>query len=120
MPRLPPPAAIGPTLRRLRESRGLTQEQLGEAADIANATISRVERGRLAPSGALLKKLAAGLGVSVDVVLGTKPPPPSAKVRPSVARLVAVVRDLDDAAVDDVARAVKLMLAAGRRSKRAR
>jgi transcriptional regulator with XRE-family HTH domain len=119
MPRLPPPAGIGPTLRRLRESQGLTQEQLGEAADVANATISRIERGRLAPSGALLKKLAGGLGVSVDVVLGSKAPTATAKVRPSLARLVAVVRDLDDAAVDDVTRAVKLMLAAGRRSKRA-
>jgi hypothetical protein len=51
----------------------------------------------------------------VDVVLGSKAPTATAKVRPSLARLVAVVRDLDDAAV-----AVKLMLAAGRRSKRAR
>jgi transposase len=45
---------------------------------------------------------------------------PKPTMRPSEARLLALVRDLDDAQVDDVIRAVKLLLAVGRRSGRGR
>jgi transcriptional regulator with XRE-family HTH domain len=84
---------------------------------VADATVSRVERGRLAPSAALAVKLAGALGVKVDELMsGTMKPARKAAMRPSVARLVAVVSDLDDAQVDDITRGLKLLLAAGRRS----
>lgn len=87
---------------------------------MADATISRVERGRLEPSSALLGKLAHALRVKADDLLGTIKEPRKPRYRPSVAKLVATVEDLDDGAVDDVTKAVKLLLSAGRRSARPR
>lgn len=107
-------ARIGENVRHFRHERGLTQAELAEAADAANATISRIERSRLVPSVELAGRLADALGVSLDALLrkrkkaGAKP-----KLRPCERRLVASVRGLDDARVDDVTRAVRLILAAG-------
>jgi transcriptional regulator with XRE-family HTH domain len=83
---------------------------------MADATISRVERGRLDPSSTLIAKLAGALRVKADDLLGPVKDTGKPRHRPSVARLVAVVEDLDDGAVDDVTKAVKLLLAVGRRS----
>jgi transcriptional regulator with XRE-family HTH domain len=116
MPRHPLTSALAQNLRRFREDAGLTQLQLAEAADVADATISRIERGRLAPSAALLAKLAGALRVSVDDLLGPPREQRKLALRAPIARLVAVVRDLDDGQVDDVTKAVKLLLAVGRRT----
>ena len=119
MPGTPSPKYFGPNVRRLRIEAGMTQAQLAAAADLADATVSRIERNRLVPSIRLAERIARSLGpdVTVDRLFG----PPErrekpAKMRPSVSRLIAVVRGVDDAVVDDITRALKLLLAAGRRS----
>jgi transcriptional regulator with XRE-family HTH domain len=112
------PKNIGANVRRLRVAAGLTQGQLSERADVADATISRVERGRLEPSSTLISKLAHALKVGADDLLGTPKAVSKPRYRSSISKLVAVVEDLDDAQVDDVTRAVRLMLAVGRRSGR--
>ena len=107
--------SIGTNLRRLRLAAGLTQEGLAEAADVANATISRIERGRLVPSLKLAERLATALGKPVGALTAaTTTAAPNSNLRPAERRLVAAVRGLDEARVDDVTRAVKLVLAAGR------
>jgi hypothetical protein len=68
----------------------------------------------------LLGKLAAALGVTADELLRRRVSPRERTVRPSIARLVATVEGLDDGAVDDVRRAISLLLEAGRRSPRSR
>jgi transcriptional regulator with XRE-family HTH domain len=85
---------------------------------MADATISRIERGRLDPSSTLVSKLAHALKVKVDDLLGTPKVAGKPKYRASIAKLAAAVEDLDDGAVDDVTRAVKMLLAAGRRGRR--
>src|SRR5262245_34515553 len=65
-----PSAALAPTLRQLRERRGLTQAQLGFRADMAAASISHFETGQRVPSLDSLVKLADALEVSVDALLG--------------------------------------------------
>lgn len=102
-------------VRRLRVAAGLTQGQLAEKADMADATISRIERGRLDPSSTLISKLATALKVKADDLLGTPRETGKPRYRASVSKLVSVVEDLDDGAVDDVTKAVKLLLAVGRR-----
>jgi len=52
-------------LCELRSVRGLTQLELGERVGLAYTYISRLENGRVAPSIALLEKLARGLEVEV-------------------------------------------------------
>lgn len=50
-----------------REERDLTQKQLAEATGIAQADISRLENGTANPSLRTLKRLAAGLGMTLKV-----------------------------------------------------
>lgn len=108
---------IAANVRRLRQAAGFTQAQLAAAADVADATISRIERGRLVPSVELAGRLAKALDLGVDDLLGPEPKDAKkAQLRPAVARLVALVRDLDDGQIDDITKGVKLIVAAARRS----
>ena len=108
---------VATNVRRLRQAAGMTQAQLASAADVADATISRIERGRLMPPVELAQRLSRALDVGVDDLLGpVLPEPKKVQMRPAVARLVALVKDMDDGQIDDVTRALKLLLAAARRS----
>lgn len=107
---------VATNVRRLRQAAGMTQAQLASAADVADATISRIERGRLVPSVELAQRLAKALDLGVDDLVGpTLPEPRKAPLLPAVARLVALVKDMNDGQVDDIAKAVKLIMAASRR-----
>lgn len=55
----------GPMIKRLRESRGMTQLQLAEKLNVSDKAISKWETGRGYPDISLLEPLAASLGVSV-------------------------------------------------------
>jgi len=52
-------------LKRLREQRGLTQEQLAKRAGVSHGYIARLEIGMHDPSLSTLSKLAKALKVSV-------------------------------------------------------
>ena len=104
---------LGPAIRRRRQQLGLTQEDLATAADVANETVSRIERGRLTPSVDIAERIARALDTTLAGLRENKSPKPPA-TRPSEARLLALVRELDDTAIDDVARALKVLLAVGR------
>ncbi len=51
-------------LRELREAQFLTQLQLAEAAQVAPATIVRIEQGQVTPNFQTIKKLATALGIA--------------------------------------------------------
>lgn len=105
------PRLIGAALRRARTLKGLTQAELGELAEVAPETLSRIERNKLSASLDLARRLAEALGVTVDDLL--RKPSASKKgpeLRPAEARLVALVRDLDEPQVHEVVRAVKTLM----------
>ncbi len=54
---------IGANLRRLRESRLLTQAELGAAAGVHRDQVSRIERDEVEPRFSTIRKLAEALGV---------------------------------------------------------
>jgi transcriptional regulator with XRE-family HTH domain len=56
---------FGRRVRALRETRGLTQEQLAERAEISVDFLSLIERGRNSPSFENLEALARALGLGV-------------------------------------------------------
>jgi transcriptional regulator with XRE-family HTH domain len=58
-----PAAKFAANVERLREERGLTQEQLGWAAGIHQTAIARIESGERRPTLGTVFKLAAGLEV---------------------------------------------------------
>ena len=61
---------FGENLRKLREMRNITQEQLAEKADIARTMIGRYETTDQLPSLDTLVRVADALGTSIDYLLG--------------------------------------------------
>ncbi len=59
---------IGARLLQQRLAAGLTQQQLAVASGIAQADISRIERGQINPTAATLQTLGAPLGVALDYI----------------------------------------------------
>lgn len=72
MRRRAPQSELGSTLRRhlawnvrrLRRERGMTQEQLAQAAEIGRTFLSRIETGRFSVTLETLGALAMALGTS--------------------------------------------------------
>lgn len=91
----------------------MTQADLATRADIANETVSRIERGRMTPSVEIAERLAGALQTTVSD-LRVRKPVKEPGMRPCEARLLALVRDLDETSVDDVTRALKILLSVGR------
>jgi transcriptional regulator with XRE-family HTH domain len=58
-------------LRELREQRNLTLRELEHLSGVSKDAISEIERGLRHPRTSTLRKLAEGLGVSVQVLQGT-------------------------------------------------
>jgi ribosome-binding protein aMBF1 (putative translation factor) len=59
---------IGARLLQQRQAAGLSQQQLATVSGIAQADISRIERGQINPTAATLQTLGAPLGVTLDYV----------------------------------------------------
>jgi len=67
---------VGANVRQAREAAGKTQlalaHEIGWAGDDAGAQISLYESGQKEPRISTLTRIAAALGVSIDVLLKTK------------------------------------------------
>lgn len=59
---------IGQTVKELRKANKLTQAQLAALLEIKQPTIAYIEKDKKKPSIPLAKKMAAALGVSLDVL----------------------------------------------------
>jgi transcriptional regulator with XRE-family HTH domain len=60
---------VGSNVQRIRQEKGLTQEQLAETSGFSQQYISGLERGRRNPTIVSLYELAVALGVShMDLV----------------------------------------------------
>ena len=70
--------STGANIRRLREQRGLTQEQLGKMVDVSRSTITQWERGWTTPRMGNVQLLAGALGVSAADIIADELPPSNA------------------------------------------
>jgi transcriptional regulator with XRE-family HTH domain len=61
--------AFGRVLRRLREDRGLSQEQLAFESGLHRTYISLIERGKRSPSLRTIQKIALALGSRLSAVI---------------------------------------------------
>jgi len=59
----------GMQIKRIREKRGLTQEELANKVRVSRVTVARIEIGNRRPSLELLERLAEVLKVKVGVLL---------------------------------------------------
>lgn len=57
--------SFGLRVRRLRQEKGLTLQQLGERSGLAISTLSKVENGQISPTYENLLRLADGLAIDV-------------------------------------------------------
>lgn len=60
---------FGKNIQRLRKSKGLTQEELGERANVNYKFISEIERGLKNPSCMVIYKICRALGISPAEIL---------------------------------------------------
>ena len=61
---------IGKNIRRLRKSRGLSQDRLSKLADVSYNSVIKLETAEVKnPTIETLQKIAKALGVSVDDLL---------------------------------------------------
>lgn len=70
--------AVGLRLRQLREQQGLSQESLGDRANLHRTYVGSVERGERNPSLNVLYALADGLGVGIEQLFQPEAPTRSA------------------------------------------
>ena len=63
--------SFGAHVKRLREVRRLTQEELAERSDLAADTIRRLEHQDFFPSLRTLRKLCRGLGLSISAMFNS-------------------------------------------------
>jgi DNA-binding XRE family transcriptional regulator len=81
-------AALARNLRRLRDSRRLTQKALAKSADVGLLAIRDIEAGRGLPTIGVLLRLADTLGVSCgELVSPAAPSIPKAARRAANARI---------------------------------
>lgn len=67
---MPPHVAFGQVLRKHRLAVGLSQEQLGLAAEVQRNFISLIETGQNQPTVTTIFKLAGALGVKASKIVG--------------------------------------------------
>lgn len=61
---------FGKRLRKLRLAQGLNQTQFAKRVKLTQAAISQFEDGKRIPSSNALRKIASGLGLSLDELIG--------------------------------------------------
>ena len=64
-PQRKPASSIGDTLRRMRQARGLTLNELARRCDLAPSTLSKIENGQMSPTYDTILSLGEGLEVDV-------------------------------------------------------
>jgi transcriptional regulator with XRE-family HTH domain len=74
-------ANLAANLRRLREARGLSQQQVARLAGLPRPTWSSLETGGANPTLAVLTRAAAALQVSIEELIG--PPRTAARLFPA-------------------------------------
>jgi transcriptional regulator with XRE-family HTH domain len=60
---------LGAHIRRIRESQGMSQEQLAADAEIPYSSVNEIEAGKTNPTIASLMALAEALNISVSKLL---------------------------------------------------
>lgn len=109
-------AAYGENLHALRKAAGLSQEKLAGLTGFSKPTIQNWESGRTTPSIDDAERMADYFDVTLDAIIGRRPPDASRAAEKSVSEAVEQVRE----GLEDVARAVREESAARKRQRSGR
>lgn len=61
---------LGGNVRKARDKKGISQQELADLCDVSKRTIQRIEQGENDPASTLLKTICQFLEVSADSLLG--------------------------------------------------
>jgi transcriptional regulator with XRE-family HTH domain len=61
--------ALGAQIKKVRQSKGITQAVLGYKCDIEKATLSKIESGKINPSYRTLLRISGGLEVDITTLM---------------------------------------------------
>ena len=79
--------SLADRVKKLRKDKGLSQEELAEAAGVDPRTVQRIEKGKSKPQPANLRSIADALGVTVHDLQE----PPQSRVAPDAPHTAAIV-----------------------------
>lgn len=65
--------SIGANIRAVRKARGLTQQEVADAAELADSAIRKYESGKIVPTVKTLRRIASALGVPLTVLIDGGP-----------------------------------------------
>ena len=68
---------VGATVKQMREMRGMTQDQLANAALLSRSYLANIEAGRKKPSMKAIARLADALHVPQISIIGPEPDQPT-------------------------------------------
>ena len=85
---------VGRNVKRIRQDRGLTQEELAERSGFSQQYISGLEQGRRNPTIVSIYELATALGVSHTELVR----PTEERYRNSLKRRVLLIRSVESSA----------------------
>lgn len=63
---------LGTNIKRLRQNKGITQEQLGDVLNVSSQAVSKWENESALPDIMILPELAEYFGISIDELMGYK------------------------------------------------
>lgn len=98
---------FGKRLAEIRQSRGMTQADLGNAVGVSKRVIAYYEQDDAQPPGAMLVELAHALRVTTDQLLGVKPP--KEKPSPRIARLLKRLQGIEQLPPTDLRVVLKMV-----------
>jgi transcriptional regulator with XRE-family HTH domain len=101
---------FGASLRQRRRSRGLTQAQLAEAADLSLEMIGRVERGLTAPSFETIAGLISALRIAPAELFGAEPTDREGERREIIGRISQLLASASDAQVRQAERVLNALI----------
>ena len=65
--------SVGTQVRHLRQTQGMTQQELAEKADLSVDHVGKIERGITSPTVEALEQIAQGLAVNLQSLLDLQP-----------------------------------------------
>lgn len=100
---------IGSRIKRLRNIRGITQTELGNAIGVSKGLVSKYEIGRHEAPDDIKIKLANYFNVSVDYFLGLSAEPVSCKGRNNIKSII-IPNDFTDDDIKDIEKYIEFLV----------
>ena len=63
------PYIVGEAIMEIRRRKGISQEEISQAADIGRSHVSAIERGKRRPTMETFYKIACAMGVSMSDIM---------------------------------------------------